>query len=249
MIQIRQLHKQIASGFALQDVSFEIARGECLALFGPSGCGKTTTLRLIAGFEQPDRGAIVINGRQVSTPRRQLPPHARNLSMVFQDLALWPHMNAAQHLRFVLKGRVKGKAVIQEKVERMLETMRLEHRAESFPHQLSGGQRQRLALARALVVDPDILLLDEPLSSLDSHLRSLLLRDISRLIRTNDMSTVFVTHDLQEAVYLADRIAYMRSGRIEKIIASDATSGNELQSAELDATQPLSDETQARRRA
>lgn len=249
MIQIRQLHKQIASGFALQDISFKIARGECLALFGPSGCGKTTTLRLIAGFERPDRGAIVINGRQVSTPRRQLPPHARNLSMVFQDLALWPHMNAAQHLGFVLKGRGKGKAVIQEKVERMLETMRLEHRAESFPHQLSGGQRQRLALARALVVDPDILLLDEPLSSLDSHLRSLLLRDISRLIRTNDMSTVFVTHDLQEAVYLADRIAYMRSGRIEKIIASDATSGRELQSAELNATQPLSNETQARRRA
>jgi iron(III) transport system ATP-binding protein/putative spermidine/putrescine transport system ATP-binding protein len=247
MIQIRQLSKQIDSGFALQDVSLEVARGECLALFGPSGCGKTTTLRLIAGFERPDRGAVVINGRQVSTPRKQLPPHARNLSMVFQDLALWPHMSVAQHLGFVLKGRIKGNVAIQEKVGRMLETIRLEHHAEVYPHQLSGGQRQRLALARALVVDPEILLLDEPLSSLDSHLRSLLLRDMRQLIRTHGMTTVFVTHDLQEAVYLSNRIAYMRSGRIEKIIAADAASGSELRSAEMDATQPLPNETHARR--
>jgi iron(III) transport system ATP-binding protein len=248
MIQIRQLSKKIDSGFAIQDLSFEIKRGDTLALFGPSGCGKTTALRLIAGFEKPDKGTITINGRQVSTPKKVLPPHARSLSMVFQDLALWPHMRVEQHLGFVLDGRIKDKAKIQEKVGDMLDKTRLQHKADAYPHQLSGGQRQRLALARALVVEPDILLLDEPLSSLDSHLRSLLLRDMRQLIKARSIATLFVTHDMQEAVFLADRIAHMKSGRIQKIIEDRATSSLEARPAELDDNQPYFKENVALRR-
>lgn len=249
MIHLQQISKQVARGFTIQDVSLEIAQGESLALLGPSGCGKTTTLRLIAGFERPDRGTITINGRRASTNKKVLPPHARNLSMVFQDLALWPHMRAAQHLSFVLQGRVKSKNTIREQVDRLLEKTRLQDKAGAYPHQLSGGQRQRLALARALVVEPEILLLDEPLSSLDPHLRSMLLRDIRQLIKARSMTTVFVTHELQEAAYLADRIACMRAGRIEKIEANHTRGADDARPAQLEADQPNSIGNAAFRRA
>lgn len=249
MIQIKQLGKQVAPGFAVRDVSLNIARGESIALFGPSGCGKTTTLRLIAGFETPDQGLIVIDGRRVSTPKKVTPPHARNLSMVFQDLALWPHMRAAQHLSFVLQGRINGKTAIQERVKLMLEKTRLQDKAKAFPHQLSGGQRQRLALARALVVEPAILLLDEPLSNLDPHLRSRLLRDMRQLIKARKMTTVFVTHELQEAAYLTDRIAYMRDGQIQKIAVSDSCEANDRRPAEAETSRKTNDDNAALRRA
>ena len=220
MIVLDNVTKRIADGFAVEKVCLEVSRGSTLVLFGPSGCGKTTTLRLIAGFDRPDAGRIVIDGNPVSTASRLTAPHKRGVGMVFQDLALWPHMNVRRHLDFVLDGHFKNKDLKTHKIGRALERVALDTRAQAYPHQLSGGEKQRLALARALVAEPAVLLMDEPLSSLDANLRFTLLREIRTLIKELQMTTVYVTHDWHEAVFLADRIAMMQNGRIGRIVAS-----------------------------
>ena len=227
MIELSNVSKKVSTGFSLDRISFGVHRGATLALFGPSGCGKTTTLRLIAGFERPDAGCIRIDGKLAGTPRKMLPPHRRGVGMVFQDLALWPHMTVRQHLQFVLDGRLRGKDLKARRIGHMLEQVELEGKAGAYPHQMSGGEKQRLALARALVVEPAVLLMDEPLSSLDAHLRSAMLRQTRRLIKDLQMTTVYVTHDWHEAVYLADHIAMMQGGRIHRTVAaaSDVLAG------------------------
>jgi ABC-type Fe3+/spermidine/putrescine transport system ATPase subunit len=220
MIELNDVAKEISTGFSLAQISFHVPRGSTLALFGPSGCGKTTTLRLIAGFERPDAGSIHINGELAGTADKVLAPFRRGVGMVFQDLALWPHMKARQHLEFVLDGRVKGRDLKARKISQMLERVELGGKGDAYPHQLSGGEKQRLAMARALVVEPAVLLMDEPLSSLDAHLRSAMLRQTRSLIKELHMTTVYVTHDWHEAVYLADHIAMMQGGRIRKTLAA-----------------------------
>ncbi len=218
MIALENVSKSMPGGFAVQNLDFAVAKGETLVLFGPSGCGKTTTLRLIAGFDQPDGGILRINGQRANSRFRPMPPHQRGVSMVFQDLALWPHMTVQQHLAFVLDaclGR-KDHSLKAEKALQVLEQVRLTHKNKAYPHQLSGGEKQRLALARAFVAQPAVLLMDEPLSSLDAHLRSALLRDIQTLINQWKTTTVYVTHDWHEALYLADRIVVMNGGQVIK---------------------------------
>lgn len=236
MIALDGVVKKVSDGFALQDLTFEVSKGSTLALFGPSGCGKTTTLRLIAGFEQLDAGEIRINNRRVSTPRKMAAPHSRGVGMVFQDLALWPHMDVQAHLNFVLDGQVKDRQERTEKIREILRRVQLGARINDYPYQLSGGEKQRLAMARALVATPEVLLMDEPLSSLDAHLRSALLRQTRDLIRELGMTTVYVTHDWHEALFLADIIAIMKDGAISKIIKADDANHNASSAAALDAS-------------
>jgi iron(III) transport system ATP-binding protein len=218
MIVFDRVIRQVCPAFCVTDLSLQVHRGQTLAIFGPSGCGKTTTLRMIAGFERPDSGTIQINGRLVCAPGKWIPPHQRGVGMVFQDLALWPHMKVCKHLQFALKGGSKARAKQKAGIAAALEQVALETKADAYPHQLSGGEKQRLALARALIVEPSVLLMDEPLSSLDANLRSVLLHEIRNRIKTTQTTSVYVTHDWHEALFLADRIAMMRNGRIEKVM-------------------------------
>ena len=222
MIVLEKVSKSYGPAEAVKDLSFEVNRGATLVLFGPSGCGKSTTLELIAGLERPDRGRIYLDGKLVSSPRKLTAPHMRSVSMVFQDLALWPHMTVSQHLEFVLGPVCRSRIQRNLKADTMLQAVALRPYACCYPHQLSGGQRQRLALARALVGEPDILLLDEPLSGLDNSLRAGLLRLIRRLLAGRQATAVYVTHNWQEAAMLADKVAVMNGGRIEEIM--DGTS-------------------------
>jgi iron(III) transport system ATP-binding protein len=220
MIVLENLSKNITDGFALQKIDLFVAEAETLVLFGPSGCGKTTTLRLIAGFEQPDDGVLRINGQCVTSRSAFIPPHQRGVGMVFQDLALWPHMTVWQHLAFSLStawmAPRPAKKSQGRKIAHILESVRLIRKEKAYPHQLSGGEKQRLALARALVARPKILLMDEPLSSLDMHLRSAMLSDIRSMISQWHTTTVYVTHDWQEALFIGDRMAVMQNGQIVK---------------------------------
>lgn len=214
MIEVNAVSYRYGKKKILNDVSLRVDSGECLALLGPSGCGKTTLLRLIAGLEKPSAGQIRLNGAPASTSKRLLAPYRRSVGMVFQDLALWPHMRVHAQVDFALGSSGLQKAERASKVKRTLKRVRLDGFQESYPHQLSGGERQRLALARALVCEPQILLLDEPLSGLDSVLRNELLDEIERLVKATGITTIYVTHDWQEAVAVADSVAVMRSGKI-----------------------------------
>lgn len=200
---------------ALDQVSLEIANGEMFFLLGPSGCGKTTLLRMIAGFYQPDAGAVYFDGVCVNN----LPPHRRQTAMVFQNYALWPHMTVAENIAFGLTvpGRKIPQAERKRQVEAMMEAMQLTALAARRPSQLSGGQQQRVALARALVVQPACLLLDEPLSNLDAKLRQEMRVEIRRLIKQSGITAVYVTHDQQEALSMADRCAILQDGKIVQI--------------------------------
>lgn len=234
MIALEHVVKRISPDFGINDLCLRITRGETLALLGPSGCGKTTTLRLIAGFEQPDAGAVLIDGKTVGSTHKQVPPHLRKVSMVFQDLALWPHMTVNRHLDFVLKSCRLDKKNRNRDIYRMLERVFLAEKSRAYPHQLSGGEKQRLALARALVGRPRILLMDEPLSNLDNRLRWELLDHIKRLTAEQRMTTLYVTHDHREAIRLADRIVLMENGTIAQTCASIPmkSSGSEIFSPE-----------------
>ncbi len=214
MIEVNTVSYRYGKKKILNDVSLRVNTGECLALLGPSGCGKTTLLRLVAGLEKPNAGEIRLNGAPASTPKRLLAPYRRSVGMVFQDLALWPHMRAYAQVDFALGSSGLKKAVRAQKIKRALQRVRLDGFQESYPHQLSGGEKQRLALARALVCEPQILLLDEPLSGLDSVLRNELLDEIERLVKATGITTIYVTHDWKEAVTIADSVAVMRSGKI-----------------------------------
>ena len=204
---------------AVDDVSFEVPSGQLVSLLGPSGCGKTTMLRLITGFLAPDGGAITVDGQDIT----HTPPHRRDIGMVYQDYALWPHMTVGGNVSFGLEMRGMKRAERRERVHQALEQVGLEDYANRYPTQLSGGQQQRVALARALAVEPKLLLLDEPLSNLDASLRRRLRNEIRDLQQRLGLTTLFVTHDQEEALAVSDEVILMRAGRI-----SQAGSGESL---------------------
>jgi ABC-type Fe3+/spermidine/putrescine transport system ATPase subunit len=212
-LELDRIEVTLGGNRILHGVSLDVADGECVALLGPSGCGKTTTLRAIAGFTPVSSGEIRIAGRSVLG----LPPHKRNLGLVFQDYALFPHMNVAQNIGYGLRMRGVDRGTIARRVEEALALVRLGEMAERYPARLSGGQRQRVALARALVIKPDILLLDEPLGALDRKLRDAMQVELKRIHREVGVTTIIVTHDQEEALSLADRVAVMFAGDIREV--------------------------------
>jgi len=205
--------KQFGATMAVEEATVVVAPGQLVALLGPSGSGKTTLLRIIAGFEVPDAGSVLINGRAVAGTS-WVEPERRRVGMVFQDGALFPHLTVAANVAF-------GEPA-PGRVERCLELVGLSHRARSYPHELSGGERQRVALARALAPEPEVVLLDEPFASLDAVLRSSLREDVARILRQAGASALLVTHDQQEALSLADVVVVMREGRVEQVGAPEA---------------------------
>jgi iron(III) transport system ATP-binding protein len=215
-VDLRGLTKHYGNLAVVDNVSLRIEHGLLVCLLGPSGCGKTTTLRLIAGFVEPSAGEIAVGDRVVSSPARTLPPEQRNMSMIFQSYALWPHMTVTENVAYGLKLRKLDKALIAEKVKGILATTKLDALAERYPGELSGGQQQRVALARALIVEPETLLLDEPLSNLDANLREEMRFEVRRLHDEYRYTTVYVTHDQSEAMTTADLIAVMNLGKIEQ---------------------------------
>jgi iron(III) transport system ATP-binding protein len=223
-LKIENLRKVFATGVAaVDDVNFRIERGEIVVLLGPSGCGKTTTLRCVAGLEHPTSGIISIGGTVVSAPERGLllPPRVRNIGMVFQSYAVWPHMTVAQNVGYPLRTRRTPRAERARKIGEVLELVGLEAYANRPVVQLSGGQMQRVALARSLVYEPQLLLLDEPLSNLDAKLRLRLRDDLRRIIKRTGVTALYVTHDQAEAVVLGDRIGVMRDGKLLQMASSD----------------------------
>lgn len=215
-LRVSSVVKRFSARVALDRVSLNVSSGESIVVFGPSGCGKTTLLRLIAGLEAPDEGDIWIDGVQAARGGRNLvPPYERGLGMVFQDLALWPHLTIGEHLRFVLQAARVPKSAWSERIHGTLTLVRIGTLADRYPHQLSGGEQQRAALARALIVRPRALLLDEPFSSLDDELRASLRTELMRLQRTLQLTMLSVTHHRDDAEVLADRIIRMRDGTIE----------------------------------
>lgn len=214
-ISVRRLTKRYDRRPVVDSVSLEVHAGTFVVIVGPSGSGKTTLLRMIAGLESPDDGEVWLEGRHVSAPRRiVVPPHARRIGFVFQDLALWPHMTVRDHLEFVLKA---ARVSRQERVDRtsaVLTLVRIADMADRYPHQLSGGEQQRVALARALVGRPRLLLLDEPLSSLDPELRTALRTELLRLKAAVDVTMIYVSHDREDAAVLADCVIQMQAGRV-----------------------------------
>jgi iron(III) transport system ATP-binding protein len=219
---VSHLRKQFLVGRpAVDDVSFRIAAGEIVVLLGPSGCGKTTTLRCIAGLEQPTGGMISIGGDEVAAPERgvHVPPRLRNIGMVFQSYAVWPHMTVRQNVNYPLRHRKVPRDQAARKVNEVLGLVGLAEYAERPVTQLSGGQMQRVALARALVYEPRILLLDEPLSNLDAKLRLRLRDELRRIIKEAKVTALYVTHDQSEAVVLGDRIGVMENGKLMQMSA------------------------------
>lgn len=212
-LNIKNLKKSFGSNTVVHDFSLAVEKGEFVSFLGPSGCGKTTVLRMIAGFETPDIGAIEINGKDVV----DLKPNQRNIGMVFQAYALFPNMTVAQNVAFGLRVSGKPKAERDATVKEMLSLIRLEHLAERYPYQMSGGQQQRVALARALATKPQVLLLDEPLSALDAKIRVSLREEIRAIQRKLGITTVFVTHDQEEALSISDRIVVMHEGKADQI--------------------------------
>jgi spermidine/putrescine ABC transporter ATP-binding subunit len=212
-VQLERVSKRFGAVTAVNQVSLEVAPGEVLALLGPSGCGKTTTLRMIAGFEDPDAGVVRIKGAVVN----DVPTYRRNLGMVFQQYALFPHMSVFDNVAFGLRMRGTSRAEAQRRVGEAMVLVRLQGLEERFPSELSGGQQQRVALARAIVTRPAVLLLDEPLGALDKKLREQMQIEIRALQRSLGITTIFVTHDQEEALTLADRIAVMEGGEIVQI--------------------------------
>jgi iron(III) transport system ATP-binding protein len=216
-VELRGLTKRYGAVAAVDNVSLMIDHGQLVCLLGPSGCGKTTTLRLIAGFIEPSDGEIHVGDRMVSSKARTLPPEARNMSMIFQSYALWPHMTVADNVTYGLRLRKLDRNTIEKKLAAILATTKLAPLADRYPGELSGGQQQRVALARALIVEPQTLLLDEPLSNLDANLREEMRFEIRRLHDEYRYTTVYVTHDQSEAMTTADMIAVMNGGRIDQL--------------------------------
>jgi putative spermidine/putrescine transport system ATP-binding protein len=211
-VEFRGLRREFGTALALDGLDLDVRPGELLALLGPSGCGKTTALRMLAGFEQPDAGQVLVDGEDVT----RVPAHRRDAGMVFQSYSLFPHLNAVDNVAFGLRMRKVGTAERRSCAAELLELVGLGDKGDRFPHQLSGGQQQRVALARALALRPRVLLLDEPLSALDAKVRLTLREEIRRLQQELGITTLFVTHDQEEALSMADRVAVMRAGRLEQ---------------------------------
>lgn len=214
-LSLHAVSKHFGSVKAVDELTLEIQDGELICLLGPSGCGKSTALRMIAGFEAPSAGEITLNG----TSLLRYPPNRRPTAMVFQKYTLWPHMTVFKNIAFGLMLRAMNRKTVRNKVLEALELVGLAGYEARMPEQLSGGQQQRVAIARALVLEPKVLLMDEPFSSLDAHLRIRLREELKRIQRHLGITTVFVTHDQEEALSLADRIAVMNSGRLEQFDA------------------------------
>ena len=215
-LELADLSKSYGGRAVVDHVQLDIAKGKLVSLLGPSGCGKTTTLRLLAGFIEPDGGEIKVGGKRIAAPGASLPPERRNMAMIFQSYALWPHMTVRQNVAYGLDLRRIAKPELLERTDAVLALTQLSPFAERYPGELSGGQQQRVSLARALVIEPEILLLDEPLSNLDANLREEMRYEIRRLHEERNCTTVYVTHDQSEAMSTADLIVVMSNGRIEQ---------------------------------
>lgn len=217
ILELREVRKNFGSTAAVDGLSLSIQPGEVFTLLGPSGCGKSTTLRIVAGLEEPDGGQVYLDGRLIASERFSLPPERRDLGMVFQSYAIWPHMTVFENVAFPLQLRGASKTAIREKVDAVLELVGLGGLGARGATDLSGGQQQRVALARAIVYEPKLLLLDEPLSNLDARLREHMRIELRALQQRLAIAVLFVTHDQEEAMVLSDRIAVMRGGRIEQV--------------------------------
>jgi iron(III) transport system ATP-binding protein len=214
-VRLSGLSKSFGAVHAVRDVDFEVRRGELVAVLGPSGCGKTTLLRLVAGFERPDAGSVELAGTLMAGPGRWVQPEKRRIGMVFQDYALFPHLSVEANVAFGLVRHPRGER--ERLTRRTLELVGLQHKIDRYPYELSGGERQRVALARALAPEPQLVLLDEPFSSLDASLRAGLRREVELILREADATALLVTHDQEEALSLADRLAVMRDGSLVQV--------------------------------
>lgn len=212
-VTFENLSKRFGSAVAVDDLSLEIPASELFFFLGPSGCGKTTSLRMVAGFETPSSGVLRFGEKEMT----RVPPHKRNTGMVFQNYALWPHMTTKANVEYGLRVRKIERKEREHRVREALEMVRLGHLAERFPSQMSGGQQQRVALARALVIRPDVLLLDEPLSNLDAQLRLEMRAEIKRLHEQTGTTALYVTHDQEEALSIADRVAVLKDGVLQQV--------------------------------
>jgi iron(III) transport system ATP-binding protein len=213
-IVLREVEKAYGATRAVTSTTLAVERGELFAVLGPSGCGKTTLLRLIAGFERPDAGGVEVGGEAVAGGGCWVPPERRRIGMVFQDYALFPHLTVADNVAFGLRSGWGRRKALEAGAVRALELVGLQHKTGRYPHELSGGERQRVALARALAPEPAVVLLDEPFSSLDASLRAGLRRELELILREAEATAVLVTHDQEEALSLADRVAVMREGAV-----------------------------------
>ena len=216
-LQLEGLTKHYPGVTSVDRIDLAVEPGEFICLLGPSGCGKTTTLRMLAGFLEPDEGRIRVSGKVISEPGAVVPPERRNMGMIFQSYAVWPHMTVRDNVAYGLKMRGVGAAEMRGRTDAILQATKLFELAQRYPSELSGGQQQRVALARALAPNPDILLLDEPLSNLDANLRGDMRLEIRRLHDEFHNTSIYVTHDQLEAMTMADRIVVMNAGRIEQI--------------------------------
>jgi putative spermidine/putrescine transport system ATP-binding protein len=212
-VELEDLHKSYAGKIAVRGFSLGIEQGEFVSLLGPSGCGKTTTLRIIAGFEVPDSGAVRVGAEDLLA----IPPHRRGMGVVFQNYALFPHLTAANNIAFGMRIAGRPSAEVRRRVLELLALVGLDDAGSKYPREMSGGQQQRIALARALAIEPRMLLLDEPLSALDAVVRVSLRDEIRRIQTTLGVTTLYVTHDQEEALAISDRIVVMREGRIEQV--------------------------------
>ena len=222
-IRLDGISKSFGATRAVEDVTLAVERGELMSVLGPSGCGKTTLLRLIAGFEAPDGGSVEVGEETVAGPGRLVPPERRRVGMVFQDYALFPHLSVEANIAFGLSRHTREER--DSLTRRTLELVGLQHKTGRHPHELSGGERQRVALARALAPEPEVVLLDEPFSSLDATLRADLRREVELILRDAAATALLVTHDQEEALSLADRLAVMREGRIVQVGAPEEVYG------------------------
>lgn len=212
-LELKNVNKFFSGVAAVHDFNLDIEKGSLVSFLGPSGCGKTTTLRMIAGFEQLDGGTIRLDGNDIAP----VPPNRRDIGMVFQAYALFPNMTVRENVAFGLRMKKTPKAEVDQRVDKVLDMVRLQDTAKRFPHQLSGGQQQRIALARALAVQPRVLLLDEPLSALDAEVRVVLRGEIRRIQSELAITTVYVTHDQEEALSISDKVVVMNKGLIEQV--------------------------------
>jgi len=212
-VELRNIQKRFGDNTVVENFNLQIEQGQCVSFLGPSGCGKTTTLNMIAGFLEPSQGEIWVKGKLMNG----VPSNKRDLGMVFQTYSLFPHMTVEENVAYGLKLRKVPSKQVKERVSKILQVVKLPHLADRLPKQLSGGQRQRIAIARAMVTEPSVLLLDEPLSNLDAKLREELREEIKRLQQVMGVTTIFVTHDQEEAMYLSDQIVVLDHGKVEQI--------------------------------